>query len=53
MTTPYHLGFDCDGWKAHQAKPKCTYCGGAAEETGTVKQTDVCRANILLAFWPT
>ncbi len=26
------MGFDCDGWRAHQAKPKCTYCGDAAEE---------------------
>ncbi|CAM9954167.1 unnamed protein product, partial [Laminaria digitata] len=30
--TPYHIGFDCQGWAAHQAKPKCTYCGDAAEE---------------------
>lgn len=29
--TPYHLGFDCQGWLDHQAKPKCTYCGDAAE----------------------
>lgn len=34
---PYHMGFDCDGWKVHQTKPKCTYCGDAAEEPGTTR----------------
>ncbi|CBN77584.1 conserved unknown protein [Ectocarpus siliculosus] len=34
--TPYHIGFDCEGWAAHQAKPKCTYCGDAAEEEPVV-----------------
>lgn len=30
--TPYHIGFDCEGWAAHKAKPKCPHCGDAAEE---------------------
>ena len=25
--SPYHIGFTCQGFKAHQAKRKCRYCG--------------------------
>ncbi|CAM9432541.1 unnamed protein product, partial [Hapterophycus canaliculatus] len=38
--TPYHIGFDCEGWTAHQAKPKCTFCGDAAEEQGSHSRSD-------------
>ncbi|CAM9542078.1 unnamed protein product [Sphacelaria rigidula] len=29
---PYHFGFSCESWVAYQARPKCVYCGDAAQE---------------------
>lgn len=29
QTSPYHLGFDCDGYQGYLAAPKCRYCEAA------------------------
>jgi len=29
QTTPYHLGFTCQGWRAYESGRKCRFCGEA------------------------
>jgi hypothetical protein len=32
--SPYHYGFDCDGWSNHVAAQRCRFCGDVAVSDG-------------------